>query len=192
MRHGQIGRERAQYRRGLVLGFTVAETLLLVLFALMLALGFVLMKRERELRTLAGEIDALREKQALLAAKAEVFEALVKNRPTDAFFHELIRARALEAVTSARAAALAEREASVDKAQALLSGVHGSPDEKRRTLELAALGARITSEVQRASAAGERPHRPTGRRLSLSRRRQSPWPRLVWPVARLWIRRGCD
>ena len=76
MKSGDIGRQQAQYRRGLVLGFTVAETMLLILFALMLALGFVLMKRDRELRTLTGEISALREKQQFLETKLEVFQAI--------------------------------------------------------------------------------------------------------------------
>ncbi len=154
MSRGEIGRQQAQYRRGLVLGFTVAETMLLILFALMLALGFVLMQRDRELRTLTGQIASLREKQAFLATKLEVFQAIDEGRPTDEFFHELVRARALQARVAARAAALAERETAVSKREAVIDAVRGSPDARRRVTELAALGARVRGEVDRLSPNG--------------------------------------
>jgi sulfur transfer complex TusBCD TusB component (DsrH family) len=151
MRSGDIGRQHAQYRRGLVLGFTVAETLLLVLFALMLALGFVLMKRDRELKTLTGEISQLREKQRFLATKLEVFQAMAQNKPTDEFFRELVRARALQADLAARAAQLAEREKATSKLETVIDAVKGRPDARRRVVELAALGARVQGEIDRLS-----------------------------------------
>lgn len=152
MSRGEIGRQQAHYRRGLVLGFTVAETMLLILFALMLALGFVLLKRDRELRALTGQIAALREKEQFLAAKVEVFQAIDESRPTDQFFHELVRARALQASVAARAAALAEREKALAKREAVIDAVKGSPDARRRVVELAALGARVQSEIDRLPA----------------------------------------
>ena len=151
MKGGDIGRQQAQYRRGLVLGFTVAETMLLILFALMLALGFVLMKRDRELRTLSGEISALREKERFLAAKLEVFQAITEDRPTDEFFHELVRARALQASLAARAARLPEREKATSTLEAVIDAVKGSPDARRRMVALAALGARVQGEIDRLS-----------------------------------------
>lgn len=151
MKSGDIGRQQAQYRRGLVLGFTVAETMLLILFALMLALGFVLMKRDRELRTLTGEISALREKEQFLETKLEVFQAIAADRPTDEFFHELVRARVLQASLAARAARLAERERATSKLETVIDAVKGSPDARRRMVALAALGARVQGEIDRLS-----------------------------------------
>ncbi|MDQ2861669.1 MAG: hypothetical protein M3T55_13315, partial [Pseudomonadota bacterium] len=151
MRGGDIGRQQAQYRRGLVLGFTVAETMLLILFALMLALGFVLMKRDRELAALTGEISSLREKQQFLAAKLEVYQAIAANGPTDQFFHELVRARVLQASLAARAAQLAESEKAASRLEAVLDAVKGSPDARRRVVALAALGARVQGEIDRLS-----------------------------------------
>jgi hypothetical protein len=151
MRTGDIGRQQAQYRRGLVLGFTVAETMLLILFALMLALGFVLMQRDRELRTLTGEIASLREKEQLLAAKVEVFQAMVENKPTDEFFRELVRARALQASLAARAAQLSEREKAASKLERVIDAVRGAPDQRRRVVALAALGAQVQREIDRLS-----------------------------------------
>ena len=152
MTRGDIGRQQAQYRRGLVLGFTVAETMLLILFALMLALGFVLMKRDRELSALTGEIYTLREKAQFLAAKLEVFQVIAKGGPTDEFFHELVRARALQATLTARAAQLAERERAAAKLEAVIGAVAGAPDQRRRVAELAALGARVQGEIDRLSS----------------------------------------
>ncbi len=154
MSRGDIGRQQAHYRRGLVLGFTVAETMLLILFALMLALGFVLMQRDRELRALTGQIASLRERQQFLATKLEVFQAIDEGRPTDEFFHELVRARALQASVAARAAALAEREKATSKLEAVIGAVKGSPDARRRVTELAALGARVQGEIDRLSPNG--------------------------------------
>lgn len=151
MRSGDIGRQQAQYRRGLVLGFTVAETMLLILFALMLALGFVLMKRDRELKTLTGAISQLREKEQLLATKVEVFQAMAQNKPTDEFFRELVRARALQASLQARAAQLAEREKAAAKLESVIDAVRGAPDARRRVVEFAALGAKVQGEIDRLS-----------------------------------------
>ncbi len=151
MRSGDIGRQQAHYRRGLVLGFTVAETMLLILFALMLALGFVLMKRDRELTTLAGQIATLREKQQFLAAKLEVFQAIAEHKPTDEFFRELVRARALQASLAARAAQLTEREEAVSKRETVIEAVKGSADPRRGVTQLAALGARVQGEIDRLS-----------------------------------------
>ncbi|MEO7025956.1 MAG: hypothetical protein ABI056_00205 [Caulobacteraceae bacterium] len=146
---GEIARQQAQYRRGLVLGFTVAETLLLVLFALMLALGYVLMKRDRELRGLTAEIAVLRDKANMLSAKVDVLGTLARNQPLDPFFAELVRARAEQAAVAARAARLQEREAKVEKLETVLKTVAPAADARARLADLAATGARLRDQLRR-------------------------------------------
>lgn len=47
MNLGEQARQRAQYKKGVLLGLTVAEAMLLILFALMLALSTLLGHRDR-------------------------------------------------------------------------------------------------------------------------------------------------
>ena len=54
------------YRRGLVLGLTMAETVILVLFILLLLLGLFIERTNREMRQLASENEELRKRQALV------------------------------------------------------------------------------------------------------------------------------
>src|SRR5436189_4825155 len=108
--YGDVGRQQASYRRGLVLGLTVAESMLLILFALLLALGYVLLKRDDAARKLAIEITTLQKKAELAEAKVEVLDAIARNKPTDEFFQELVKARELARQVEAERRALEERE----------------------------------------------------------------------------------
>src|SRR3546814_10202949 len=50
------GQDRS-YRRGLVLGFTLAEVAILIIFALLLALAWHVANKEKEIVTLRGALD---------------------------------------------------------------------------------------------------------------------------------------
>lgn len=146
---GDIGRQQASYRRGLVLGLTVAESMLLILFALLLALGWVLVKRDREAAQLTSQLTQLQEKSRLLEAKVDVLDALARNQPTEAFFKELVAAREAQADVAREEEKLAEREKSVRQLEQLLDAVKKAPDERKKLAELAAQGARLQAALAR-------------------------------------------
>lgn len=83
-----INDQRQAYRRGLVLGLTVAEALLLILFGLLLALGSILIRSKEEEKERRKELDEAK----LKLAAFEYIEpelALLRGRTTDDFFREL-------------------------------------------------------------------------------------------------------
>jgi len=151
MSMGDIGRQRAQYRRGLVLGLTVAESLLLILFALLLALGYVLLKRDREAQALQTQIRQLQASDRLLEAKVDVLSAMVEHKPADTFFRELVQARELQAQLRQREAQLEERERRAGRLEEVLAALQGSSDQRRRLADLAAIGAKLEEAVKAAS-----------------------------------------
>jgi hypothetical protein len=149
MSGGEIARQQAHYRRGLVLGLTVAESMLLILFALLLALGAVLMKRDSEARAAAVRLARLEAANRLLEAKADVFGAMAEHKPTDEFFQELVRARQQAEQVAREKAELVEREKAVAGLERLSRSLQGSPDKAKRMRELAAVGARLEQELAR-------------------------------------------
>ncbi len=68
---GQILSDEREHRRGLVLGFTLAEILLLLLFLLLLALGSKLQKLDREQRQAREQI-GVRDKQIQILETAAI------------------------------------------------------------------------------------------------------------------------
>jgi len=83
-----INDQRQAYRRGLILGFTVAEALLLILFGLLLALGSILVKVKDREEARQRELDEANVKLAAYAyLEPEI--ALLRGRTTDDFFREL-------------------------------------------------------------------------------------------------------
>ena len=70
MMPGTVGRQTASYRQGLVLGLTMAELMLLLVFCLLIALGVALAteraKRDDALRRLKNAELAAANQQALL------------------------------------------------------------------------------------------------------------------------------
>ena len=59
---GSIFRQEVFYRRGLVLGFTMAEILVLIIFSLLLALSLSLAQREKEIKKLNEKIAGFQKK----------------------------------------------------------------------------------------------------------------------------------
>jgi hypothetical protein len=151
MRAGELARQRTEYRRGLVLGFTVAECMLLILFALLLALGAALLRSDRQVREMSARISQLQEADRGLETKVEVLGAIADHKPTEQFFSELTRARELEQQVRAQQLQLVERERAAAKLEEVVQAVEGAPDPKRRLTELAAVGARLEREVAKTS-----------------------------------------
>lgn len=152
MTAGEIARQQAHYRKGVVLGLTVAETMLLLLFALLLALGYVLTNRARDMAALRHALDEAHASDQLLQAKVDVLERLVKNEPTDEFFRELVRARHDQAELEKKKAALAEREKLLAKDVTLRDALSGATDKQQEVRRLAAIGAKLEREVAKASS----------------------------------------
>lgn len=77
--------QQESYKRGMVLGLTMAEIVLLILFTLLLVLATLLTEKEREQSRLTAEI-------ALIEKQASEYAAQHPDDPT-AFFRELVLAR---------------------------------------------------------------------------------------------------
>src|SRR5882757_4031968 len=71
-----IGRQTASYRQGLVLGLTMAEIMLLLVFCLLIAVG-VALSSERAKRDDA--LDRLKKVETAAAANQKVIEAIRRN-----------------------------------------------------------------------------------------------------------------
>lgn len=150
-RTGDIARQQSSYRRGLVLGLTVAESMLLILFALLLALGWVLVKRDRTALQLQQRIAGLEHEERLVQAKLDVISSIAQHRPTEEFFKELVQAREAQAQVKLEEQRLVERERATEKMERLLGALQNSPDAKARLRDLAANGARLEQALAKVS-----------------------------------------
>ena len=149
-RTGDIARQQASYRRGLVLGLTVAESMLLILFALLLALGWVLVKRDREAQQLTNEIARLVERNRLLEAKVDVLDALARNQPPEKFFRELVEARQAQEAVAQEKARLLEKAKELERVEGLAQALAKAPDQRKKLKELAENGAQLEQAVAKA------------------------------------------
>src|SRR5260221_7877973 len=118
--------EQESYKRGLVLGLTMAENVLLILFTLLLVLAALLSDKEREQSKLSAQL-ALVEKE---------FSALVNEHVSDpkTFFRELVIAR--------------EKAAQADRLEKQLQEAEKQKAELRAALEKERV-ARIAAERAR-------------------------------------------
>jgi len=146
-----IGRQRTQYRKGLVLGFTVAEAMLLILFALLLALGAILTQRDNQLARMKQQLVKVEEMLKEARAKEEVLAAMVQNKPTDEFIRELVRARDEAAAIARERSDLETREHELEEQSGLAKAVQDAPDKGKAIRDLAALGARLEDQVTKFS-----------------------------------------
>lgn len=110
-----MGEQYQAYRKGFVLGLTMAEVSLLIAFILLLLLSLGFSRRDAQIRELksrnpisAIQLAALREKAALI--DAVVAEVGQKDRPIDDKFRELILQIARAAKSSEGTSALAAME----------------------------------------------------------------------------------
>src|SRR5271156_902004 len=101
--NGQILQQRSSYRQGLVLGLTMAEIMLLLVFCLLIAMATFL-KREETRRVAAEqqleqqllqndrerEVVATLEKSAALAEKFQSLSGLSDPKAIDQYWRELV------------------------------------------------------------------------------------------------------
>ncbi len=146
-----IGRQTASYRRGLVLGLTMAEIMLLLVFCLLIAVGVALVKERGERDTALAH---LKEAEATAAADAAMVDSIQRNPdlaelidrtagPTsrqkiDEFWRTLVENNAIVARIERegiKRGSLRDNAAALAKMQQLLSRV-GDPDKIARALAL--------------------------------------------------------
>jgi hypothetical protein len=126
-----LGREQASYRRGFVLGFTMAEIFVLIVFCLLL-IWMIGVKREA---TRAAENVALRQQLADVEAKLEAIVPSRERKPFDDLFTELRRAQAQVADLSTRVTLLEEAKAALDQIAASVHAEGASPGEVAKRAE---------------------------------------------------------
>jgi hypothetical protein len=148
---GDVARQRAQYRKGVLLGLTVAEAMLLILFALLLALGALLTRKDRDVAKLAVQLIEASSQRKLAETRAEVLQAIVQNRPTDEFIRELVLARELQARLEREEKALQEREKAIRENVQLAEALKDATNPRQKLRELAALGGRLEAEIAKLS-----------------------------------------
>jgi flagellar motor protein MotB len=115
-------RQDKQYRRGLILGLTIAEIMILLLFLLLMALGAALASREKQVVALQSGVGS-----KLVEAMQEAYPA-AKN--PDEYYKELVKAL--------------EARKALEKT--------GPKDTKESLLEDAALGRKAREAAEKAGA----------------------------------------
>lgn len=137
---GHVRRQGASYRQGLVLGLTMAEILLLLVFCLLIATGALLAqdraeRKELEKRLAQAEISsaAAQEIQAMLAENPHLRQALESSKKggtpaaIDQYWRELVESeaivQALEKAGIDRAEAFEAAQQMVEAVKARRSGV---------------------------------------------------------------------
>ncbi len=158
------------YRRGVILGWTMAEVFLLIVFAMLFAFAALMLRNEQREKQAANNAVDRRRLQILLvqsekqrSALVEKNMALEKNIPArdkfDDLFHELVLAKNRIAELEAERKALTANPQLLDEVQKDLSGVPGgTPADRIRAL---ADRARTADELAGALSA-QPPH--SGRR----------------------------
>lgn len=120
-----ILQEERSYRRGLVLGFTLAEIVVLVIFLLLLALTTLLARKEQELVELAEKLERAETRAAETAHALEELERLVDAvGGQDAFDDDFkLLVESLQTVDSleAKRLALEERIAKLSETEEMLA-----------------------------------------------------------------------
>ena len=103
-------RDDALYRRGVVLGLTMAELLLLLLFVLMLAMSLLVRDRTEEI---ARQQERLDQRNSEIAALSERLDQLVRTNPSQQsysdVFRELVLVREQRNLAQQKVAALQEK-----------------------------------------------------------------------------------
>jgi hypothetical protein len=138
-------RDDKQFRRGVVLGLTMAEALLLLIFLLMLILGVRLKTQSTQIAELKKSRD---EAQSTLVAMQPVFDKLSQTQKFD-ITKDYVRVQQQLADANAR---LKDAELSVDLVQqaATLAPAEATPEQAvRALLNEAAIGRQALDAAQR-------------------------------------------
>lgn len=149
-------RQRSQYKKGVLLGLTVAEAMLLILFALMLALGALLSKKDQSIASLGARLVSATTQLRSAETRASVLQAIAEGRATDEFIREIVLAREQMAAVARERADLAEQQRTLAENAELAKALEGHRDPQDRMRELAALGARLEAETAKISPETDR------------------------------------
>lgn len=155
---GTIERQNSQYRRGLVLGFTLAEIITLIIFCLLLALTARLLKEKRQIDILATENAQQAAELNLLQARLEEYKKTFRNpSQIDDLFKELVllrREAQQVAMLQTQVASLSEKAQQWDLIQkAIADGLppDASPQQAvERLMQDAQLAAAIRDAMEAA------------------------------------------
>jgi len=105
-----ISAQDRSYRRGLVLGFTLAEIMVLIIFALLLALSWQLVAKDKENDRLSQIITEQEVAVAKLTERTRTLEERVaRGDDFDDLFRELEQAKEQQAAQEQAVAALREK-----------------------------------------------------------------------------------
>lgn len=138
-----ILRQKRAYRRGLILGLTMAESVILIIFALLLALAAFLIRKDQAIEQMRGQIaDATADQQRCAAALAEA-RALLEHSRQQIADATADQKRCVAALAEARA--LQEKMAAI---QALTQGANNF-DEMFKELVLMQRQAQRTAELEK-------------------------------------------
>ncbi|MEM5516417.1 hypothetical protein WNY37_05605 [Henriciella sp. AS95] len=140
-----INETRQSYRRGLVLGFTVAEALLLILFGILLALGSIIVTKNQERDELKAELNRAQPKLAAIDTLKASFPSDAEQTFDD-FFGELTLAIEQRDRAQAKLASLTEK---VNKQQRDLEELHRT----KRIVERASENGKSSADALQESAA---------------------------------------
>lgn len=151
MNVGEQARQRSQYKQGVLLGLTVAEAMLLILFALMLALGALLSKKDQSIAALGARLVTTTAQLRSAETRANVLQSIAEGRATDEFIREIILAREQMAAVARERDALAEQRRTLEENAELAEALAGNQNARDRMRELAALGARLEAETAKIS-----------------------------------------
>jgi hypothetical protein len=151
MNLGETARQQAEYRRGVLLGLTVAEVMLLILFALLLALGALLTKKENSIAGLSARLVEVTQQRKLAETRAEILERMAAGKPTDEFVRELVLARQTQERLKKEEQALRAQRQELQEDRELADALKKAGDPKGRLKELAALGAKLEKELKKLS-----------------------------------------
>ena len=145
-----LDRDQQSYRRGLVLGFTMAEIFVLVVFCLLLV-WMIGSRRDRDRRT---EIDRLRTRVTELQSQVALLVPVAHRNEFDDLFRELTRLRQEAAEATRRAAALEEASAALARLAPLVGGQGRPPAEVvERAREQLAIGQAVLDAARERSVA---------------------------------------
>jgi hypothetical protein len=144
MLNGEAGNRL--YRRGLILGWTMAEVFLLIVFAMLFAFAALMLRNQQAEKQVAKTTEDRRRLQKLLEESEKERRALVeknvaleKNIPArdkfDDLFHELVLAKNRIAQLEAERQELTANPQLLDEVQRQLAGIPGAtPADKIRAL----------------------------------------------------------
>lgn len=164
-------RDDSVYRRGVVLGLTMAEIMLLLLFVLMLALSLLVERKTDEIvqkeQQLTQKKEELADRRKEIAELSRKMDELVRTRPTEQAYSDVFRELVLikeqkqrveqkvaaleEKVEQAQAAAIeAEQKAKAFDELAASTDGRPTPKDMRQALDTSKQADRLTEIAEKA------------------------------------------